>query len=394
MKREQGMGKRCRAAVLVLAVVACQRGEPAQRASEQSVAAAQAVGNGPAANGPRARWPNDGCGWIPVAEVEAILGKLTGPPRGGKTTCAYPLPMDTETATARAQYKKLARDLAGPNSPAARDTTMNSVAVIVSVDLRGDVTGERAGKMTSAMLAKMFAGAMGKNTPADTASRQTEPVRPAGWDRANPPHGKSDFAGRIGHLIVSVDENSDMFGAVPAEKKAELAARVRDRVPDLPFVYPFLGPGPFSPPSDPDPCSLLTREETEPVLGKLLAPPYRSHDGGPYANPNGSSCAYYTAGHHVLVITPRWTRGKQAFEISRGVGTLVTSVAADPDRELADTLDGPWDDALLDLDGSLVFLKGDQMLEVKYLTSSTDATGAVKLARIALKRLVSKAQTP
>jgi hypothetical protein len=94
------------------------------------------------------------------------------------------------------------------------------------------------------------------------------------------------------------------------------------------------------------------------------------------------------------VVTPTWTRGKQAFQISRGVGTLVTSVAADPDRETADTLDGPWDDALLGLDGALAFLKGDRLLEIGYLTSSTDAAGAVKLARVALGRLASKAQSP
>ena len=343
-----------------------------------------------AENGPRGTLPNDICQLIPVADVEAILGKLTGPPKGSKTTCEYPLPMDEETAKSRAGYQKMARDI-NPKSAAANDTTMKSVAVIVSIDLRGDMTGERAGKIAGNMLANMFASEVGKNAAlADTSKREEEPKRPEGWDRASSIHGKSDFRGRIGHLVVSVDENSDLINAVPSEKKAELAGRVRDRITDLPFDFPFAGPT-TGPPPEPDPCSLVTREEAEAVLGKLLAPPYRAHDGGPYAKPHGLSCAYYTAGHHVFVVTPSWARGKQHFEIIRRVGTLVTSVAADPDREKADTLDGPWDDVVLGLDGTLAFLKGDQLLEVEYLTSSTDAAGAVRLARVALKRLTSKA---
>ncbi len=37
--------------------------------------------------------------------------------------------------------------------------------------------------------------------------------------------------------------------------------------------------------------------------------------------------------------------------------------------------------------GLLYFLKGDRMLELGYRTSSTDATGAVRLARAAVGRL-------
>jgi len=371
--------------------LACNRGESAERSGEKAIATPSASQTAQAAaDGPRGTLPNDMCQLIPVADVEAILGKLTGPPKGGKETCKYPLPMDEETAKSRAGYQQMARDI-NAKSAAANDTTMNSVAVIVTVDMRGDMTFERGGKIAGTMLANMFAQVANKNgATIDTSKRADEPKRPEGWDRATSVHGKSDFRGRIGHLVVSVDENSDLINAVPSEKKAALAARVRDRITDLPFVFPFAGPQ-TGPPPEPDPCSLVTREEAEAVLGKLLAPPYRAHDGGPYAKPHGSSCGYYTAGHHVFVVTPSWTRGKQHFEIIRGVGTLVTSVAADPDREKADTLDGPWDDVVLGLDGTLAFLKGDQLLEVEYLTSSTDAAGAVRLARVALKRLASKA---
>jgi hypothetical protein len=325
-----------------------------------------------------------------VADVEAIVGKLTGPPHGGKTTCDYPVQMDSATLNKRTGYRDMARDL-NAKSAAATDSTIDRAVLTLTVDLKGDMTGERAGRMTGAMLANMFKDALGKDAPAiDTTKQDSGPKPPDGWDVANVPKRNADFRGRIGQLIVSLDEDA-MFGAVPAEKKAALAARVRDLVTDLPFAYPFQDIGQASPPSGPDPCSLLTREEAEAVLGKLLAPPYRSHDGGPYAKPNGRSCAYYTAGHHVLVLGPRWTRGKQLFGIGRGVSGIVGLVAADPDREKADTLDGPWDDVQLGLDGTLEFLKGDQMLEVEYLTSSTDAAGAVRLARLALDRLAKTA---
>ena len=377
------------AALGMTCLLACNRGDSAERSGAKVVAAAEPAAQA-AANGPRGTLPNDLCELIPVADVEAILGKLTGPPKGDKTSCKYPLPMDEETAKSRAGYQQMARDI-NPKSAAANDTTTKSVAVIVEVDMRGDMTAERGGKIAATMLANMFANELGKDSPlADTSKHAEEPKRPEGWDRATQVHGKSDFRGRIGHLVVTVDENAELINAVPSEKKAELAARVRDRIADLPFVFPFAGPQ-TGPPPEPDPCSLVTREEAEAVLGKLLAPPYRAHDRGPYAKPHGLSCGYYTAGHHVFVVTPKWARGKQLFEITRGLGTIVTSVAADPDREKADTLDGPWDDVVLGLDGTLAFLKGDQLLEVEYLTSSTDAAGAVRLARVALKRLTSKA---
>ena len=54
----------------------------------------------------------------------------------------------------------------------------------------------------------------------------------------------------------------------------------------------------------------------------------------------------------------------------------------------ADTLDdGPWDAASAATDGTLLLLKGDALLELRYRTSSTDLAGAVKLGRLAVPRL-------
>jgi hypothetical protein len=123
------------------------------------------------------------------------------------------------------------------------------------------------------------------------------------------------------------------------------------------------------------------------VLGKLVVPPYRSFEGSPYADPNGSSCAYYTAGHHVLILKPYWTQGKERVAAVRADDALLYAIAKDPDGQMADTLDGPWEDVTTGLNGRIGFLKGDRFLQVAYLTSSTDVAGAVRLARIAIDRL-------
>ena len=187
---------------------------------------------------------------------------------------------------------------------------------------------------------------------------------------------------------------------VPRAKLAALAARARDRVPDLPFPLPadpileelkrMDGGEPEPPPSGPDPCGLLTRAEAEEVLGKLLVEPYRSNENTPLADPHGAGCTYYTARHRTLVLKPHWDSGRMMFGMARNLGGAVASALpeAGPDRESSDTLDGPWDEAAgSGTTGDLYFLKGDRMLELGYLTSSTGPDGAARLARIAVERL-------
>jgi hypothetical protein len=104
------------------------------------------------------------------------------------------------------------------------------------------------------------------------------------------------------------------------------------------------------------------------------------------ADPAGKSCAYFTPGHRVLVLTPEWTYGKTVLQAERMVGGLVSQVA-DIFDVVADTLEGQWDDAAVSLTGDLIFLKGSDALSIGYSASSTDAAGAVRLAVPALKRL-------
>ena len=205
---------------------------------------------------------------------------------------------------------------------------------------------------------------------------------PGGWDAVGARPIRSRFTGRVGHVTVSVVQKSLRL---PADTLVALAARVRDRIPDLPFAHPLANRA-GSPLPGRDPCSVLTRAEAQAVLGQLALPPYRSHEKSHLADPAGKSCAYFTPGHRVLVLTPEWTYGKTVLQAERMVGGLVSQVA-DIFDVVADTLEGQWDDAAVSLTGDLIFLKGSDALSIGYRVSSTDAAGAVRLAVPALKRL-------
>ena len=136
-----------------------------------------------------------------------------------------------------------------------------------------------------------------------------------------------------------------------------------------------------------DPCALISREEAEAVLGSLVAAPYRSKQDSALADPNGSSCAYETAGHRALIVTPEWTYGKMILDTERLVGGLVRQVVDLPNG--ADTLEGTWDDIVVGLAGDLSLRKGARALTIDYINSSTDLAGAIKLSVPALTRLAA-----
>jgi hypothetical protein len=222
-----------------------------------------------------------------------------------------------------------------------------------------------------------------KNMPwcREAERRAASPVPPPpGWDRSNDPPSPS-FFGQVGHVTVGVRVRE---AQVTREQSVAIADRVRDAIPDLPFAAE-------RPANDvgPDPCVLLKVDEAEAVLGKLVVPPYRSDEGTPLATEKGKSCSYFTAGHHVLVLTPTWEYGGMTFDATRSIGALIERVAPVLHDGAADTLDtGPWEDAAGDpATGQLAFLKGDRALELGFLVSSTDFDGAVRLARIAVGRL-------
>jgi hypothetical protein len=232
------------------------------------------------------------------------------------------------------------------------------------------MAGELGFNTGLAMLAQESGGALSRKAP------------PEGWDAVTPmPYA---FMGRVGHVSVSVQAGAP---DVPLEVMQRLAAAVRDRIPDLPFAtdnsYQIIQLGA----SDKSPCDLLPRAEAEAVLGPLVVEPYRSSSQHPpLALAQGHGCAYYTKGHRVFVLIPTWSDGEQTFKMEAGLGSLLGQVV--PQESVI--FKGPWDRAQPSRGtGALLFLKGDQLLEAHYLTSSTDRGGAVKLAASAMRRMTA-----
>ncbi|HEX5386629.1 MAG TPA: hypothetical protein VFW66_08030 [Gemmatimonadales bacterium] len=374
---------------------ACDRGaSPASVATAGSVSSAAATEDtrdrdrAPAASASPVRTaarPPDACGWISAAEVAKIVGQLTGAPYTTDDGCVYPLPLDTAIAHRNDQLAEVRRQLAArlgesPFPPPEPDTS----GVIVDVEVYNDPAAARgAGAALAKIGHDMCDDSASKNMPwcREAERRAASPVPPPpGWDRSNDPPSQS-FFGQLGHITVRVR----VHGAeVTREQSIVIANHIRDAIPDLPFPA-------TKPPAaaGPDPCVLLKVEEVEPVLGKLVVPPYRSDEETPLAMTQGKSCTYFTAGHHALVLTPTWEYGGMAFDGMRAIGGLIERVAPVLHDGAADTLDsGPWEDAAGDpATGQLYFLKGDRALELGFLVSSTDFDGAVRLARIAVGRL-------
>jgi hypothetical protein len=341
--------------------------------------------------------PRDACGWIPASEVEAIVGSLAGPPRTVENGCLYPLPVDTLTARRREAARKLgelARQLQerfGPPTDTLPDIPPPETALIVDVAV-GQAASERGLAAGFNMVARALDTRDARERRAtDTGSPPAPKQPPEGWDRLLPTFSvlNRELALGVGHLAVRIAIQTPV---VSNEQALALANRIRTRIPDLPFrskvppgVVRVDGSG-----VDHDPCGLLAAPEAEAVLGKLVVPPYRAQLGSYLAHEQGPSCAYLTKGHRALVISPTWEYGGMEVQAIRGVGGLIGQIAPSLLESPADTLDEQWEEVGADATtGELYFLQGERLLKVGYVASSTDANGAVKLARSAMRRLTA-----
>ena len=350
-------------------------------------------GQRPAASAVRTATPPSGaCGWITAAEVAEIVGPLAGPPKPVENGCLYPVPMDTATARRREAAQKLgelARQLEkqfGPPTDTLPNIPPPETAVIVDV-----AVGQSAMERGLAAGFKLVASGLDtRGRAGDTASPPPPEQPPEGWDRFLPKFSvlAPELALGVGHLGVRIVVQTPV---VSGEQALALANRIVSRIPDLPFpsgVPRRVGPPP--PGADRDPCSLLTAKEAEAVLGKLVVPPYRAQGGSYFAHEEGGSCAYFTHRHRALVLTPTWEYGGMEVEAISGVGGLIGQIAPSLLESPADTLDEEWEEVGADATtGELYFLQGERLLKVGYLASSTDANGAVKLARLAMRRLTA-----
>jgi hypothetical protein len=327
--------------------------------------------------------PANGCDWIPAAEVEAIVGKLAKPPEE-TDDCKYTLVMPEAIRAAREDEIRIFEANASKNEVAAflakTDRELYSpekYAVTLKVDLNGGLEIQLA----SAAIAKRFAAEFGNAASAGRAPGGVSPKTPEGWDEVEGiPYG---VTARVGHLRINVNGESP---DVPKEPMLMLAAQVRDRIPDLPFPAQNTNQPMVDIPPNADVCGLLTRAEAEAVLGPLVVNPYRSSSYfPPLAHAAGNSCAYFTAGHHVFVLTPTWFNGARTFALEKGIGGLIAKVMP----QQAVIMKGPWDKSQITSSGKLDFLKKDQLLDVNFVMSSTDRIGALKLATTAMQRLAA-----
>jgi hypothetical protein len=331
---------------------------------------------------PLAIRPSNDCDWIPVADVEAIVGKLAEKPREMDNGCVYTLPIPQKVLDERAKMAKIRESI--DKMPGAEKNAHPKAARVepygfsLEVDLKYFGIGEVAANATNATLAA-WAKEQNDTTQSAPHTISRDSLRKVlnGWD------WPATHGGRIGHIRITLSTLASDLD-LPREKLDTIAVRVRDRIPDRPFA--MVG---YSPDEERDPCALITRQEAESVLGPLLIPPYRTGGDGPLAYATGPNCGYYTAGHHVVIVTPHWRRGKAEVAANSAIGGLISAVSGSTEGQSADTLEGPWDQAAMSLDGRLMLLKGDRALEIAYRGSSTDESGALKLARIALPRLVA-----
>ena len=299
------------------------------------------------------------CDWIPRTEIERLAGPLQGEPKREGNGCWYYVALDTNTA----EWKELraGADRARAGGMDARAIELyhpTRAGLYLEVDVRGDGQARTAAE------------------GADTSR--------AGWDDSGSSRSGAVFHGRAGYVRVAVRLQRLRL---PPDTVVAIASRVRDRIPEGPIAHPAADHAGRATAGN-DPCSVLTSAEAEAELGELVAPPFRTKERTPLADPSGRSCGYLTAGHRILVLTPVWQYGGVELKAARMVGGLVRQVADLPGIE-GDTLEGPWDDAVVDLTGEILLLKGGRSLGIRYQMSSTDAAGAIRLAGPALKRLAA-----
>jgi hypothetical protein len=294
------------------------------------------------------------CDALPVAEVEKILGKLAAPP-----VVAYSARNRRPDSDGAACLYKVATQNGAPKEVALQIDPYGAPELSQAMDMLGGI----------------FAAAGGGALPEEPVSRQRED----GWDGVEALPEIAAY--RVGHIAMHIGDEPFYLSS---EQSEALAKAAFGGLKDLPVSAPDYDSADAGP--DPDPCKLLTRAEAEAVLGKLIVEPYRSLKQSAIADTTGESCAYYTTGHRALVLTPDWSDGQMLFDTADGVGSVIRAAAGGIDK--GEILEGPWDQSTSSAaTGSLYFLKDDKMLEVTYLTSSTDIEGATKLARTAVERL-------
>lgn len=327
---------------LSLGAIACHKDDKSPGSDSKEAAQSASV--------PNVQYNKAPCDWITRGEVEKVFGEpLVGDPvrvRSGEN----PVPQENGTGCLYEMKPK-------------SEFVKRTVAIGLELDDAGAI---QAG----------FSGVPDIQAVFKDKESKGDSMVDGRWDYVSGVPGGLTMA-REGRITAQVNSFAE------SEKGMALAAAIMDKIADVPFAE---DPKDLTAPhSDPDPCSLLSRKDAESVLGPLKMAPYRSREGSALAHANGSSCSYFTGKHRVLVVTPTYSGGAMQFKMMAGVGNMVSSVLGG--AKGPDTLEGKWDQITTSATNTLVFLKGDQMVDLQFKSSSTDYNGAVKLAQLAAAKL-------
>jgi hypothetical protein len=344
--------------LLAAGVAACGKGDSREQAGAPAGNTGDAVAGKSGAAVQTQPADRDPCSWMTQTEVEAVIGPLV-----------------------RAPFRNHGSEAVKPDADGETCAYVN----------RSDTT--RLGTIPSGVYVEvathdgtqLTAGYMGvlRSDAFDVAGRSARDTAVGGpWDEAGA-FSKMLFAARQGDAAVVL---TGIFRSLPKQQMRTLAAQILAKIPELPTAAPPIKKG-REEEEEPagDPCSLVTAAQAEAVLGKLTSPPYASRTSTSMASAKGGSCSYRTAKHHVLVLTPTWEGGKDEIEMAGFTAQQTAKILGGTSE--ADTLDGPWDQVAGGPLGEAYFLKGDALVSIQYITSSTDIAGAVSLARIALAKL-------
>ena len=292
---------RCLAAGVVAALAGCD-GDQAE--AELRVPRGEGRPRSGAMPEETATQPASPCDWIPASEVEAVVGKLSGAPRKHEGGCFYPLPLDSITIARRAKAEQVreALERAGMKSdwPAEPEDT-GGVFIQVTVGVGAE---ERPAELGFATLGSwvgndsLHGGGSARRRLGlpPQSPRQAKLLGPRRHD-----HTWWWRAGRTGWTTTCW---------------RRWPAGCATASPTFPSWIPTRRPGCRT---GPDPCSVLSRDEAEVVLGPLVVAPYRVREGGALADP-AAGAARTTPASTARSCSPRTSRTARARCASSGRG--------------------------------------------------------------------------
>ena len=134
----------------------------------------------------------------------------------------------------------------------------------------------------------------------------------------------------------------------------------------------------------PDPCTLVSQDEMEELIGPLAEPPYRV-DADRRPRVDGEGCFYRARDRRNVTLLVDFVDGPLSFSMLAGTGKSVTDVLMGYDAA-TDTLEGKWDQIGAAF-GQLIVLKDSVSVQVDPFGSRIGLPGAVRVAALAVGRI-------